>query len=112
MKIDFTITYPCFVPMRDPAEPWTFSSGDDKAVAIHSDPDLLNQFLSMGNAALPYYRRTCNTKDDLVAFLKEQKRATSKALPITLVAIDPTDLTRYVRSYPIDAFIDHVTSEE
>lgn len=112
MKIDFTMTYPCFIPLRNFSEPWTFSSGDDQAIAIHTDSDLLNQFLTKQKAGVPYWSRPCNTKDELLAFLKQQKGATSKGLPITLVAIDPTDLTKLVRSYLIDDFIEHIFSEK
>lgn len=105
MKIDFTMTYPCFVGMRSPDEPWTFSGGEDQAVAVHTDEDLLRQFLETQGSATTVYRRVCDTPDALIQFLRDQQHATSKGKPITHVIVDPTDFSKFVRTYPIQDFI-------
>jgi len=110
MKIDFTMTYPCFVSMRSPEEPWTFSSDGDQAVAIHTDYDLLNEFFSQQGQKKMLFRLKCETAEALIEFLSELKYVTSKGQPITHVIIDPSNLSRIVRCYPIPDFIQFLKS--
>lgn len=111
MKIDFTMTYPCFVPMRSEAEPWTFSGGDDQAVAICTDGDLLSRFMSKNSDDKKWFRTTCEDAESMLTFLHRLEGATSKGKPITHVIIDPTDLALHVRTYPIGDFAQHVKKQ-
>jgi hypothetical protein len=112
IDIDFTITYPCFIPMLNESDPFTITADGDIAVVVCTDDDALNAFFDMATSGVRRLRLSITNRTSLISILKEGDGSANLAgNTITHLAIDPM-ASRRVRCHKISQFVHHLEFSE
>lgn len=111
--IDFTMTYPCFVPLRSNGIPYTFNAEGDNAVGIFTDDDLLSRFIA---SLKPKPSRIGRIKVDNAEALRQlllrcDETETPEGRVVSHVIIDPVGGPK-ARTHSIRAFVQHLQQPE
>ena len=109
--IDFSMTYPCFVPLRDESQPFTFTTDGDIAIALFSDEHLFEKFQKSVGRKLAL-RATMTTREGTVEFLRAHLCDTWNGKPVTHVLIDPDPDREHARCYSISEFVNHLDADK
>jgi hypothetical protein len=110
MSMDFTLTYPVYVPMRTAKLPWSVRFGEGRAVVVLTDVDLLNRFLQRNYGTSRRLRAVFGSGRGLFSYLTE---ALAEGWPtLTHVLLDPTDLGGVVRSCSLPAFLELIRRDD
>ena len=107
-RIDFEMTYPCFVPLRKDGSPFTFNAEGDDCIAIFTDDDLAQRFFESSKIPSTHWMRaSVEHGQALGELLRRFDGAEDNAgRTISHVLIDPSKAR--ARTYRISEFADHV----
>lgn len=104
--IDFEMTFPAFVLLKQTGQPVTFDAEGDQTIALFTDEDLLRQFLSANSLGSPIRRGRITTSEALLECLQAllDEAVTVISAP-THILIDPSPGKR-ARCHPISEFVE------
>lgn len=111
--IDFLMTFPCYIPLRENGQPYTFNAEGVDAVAVFTDEDLQNRFFEQTSFQLDRLRirATIPNSQYLSETLRKFDRCqTSSGRLLSHVLIDPSGPR--ARTYSIAAFVAHLEQAE